>query len=124
MESNTRRQLCHAAVMEETAAQEFGMELIRVSDHGRRVRGGTAGHKVHEQIDRAVRDGKEVRLDFDGVDSVGATFLDEVLGTLVARHDRIVLRSLVFASCNTSVKASIMTALKSLRLVNGLPRFA
>ena len=38
-----------------------------------------------------------VRLDFADVESVGATFLDSSLETLVARHGATVPRSIVFA---------------------------
>lgn len=78
-------------------------------DHGPRVRAGTHAQQVREQITDALKDSGLVRLDFTGVESVGATFLDSTLGVLVARDGADVLRSIVFAHCSTRVEASIVS---------------
>lgn len=79
-------------------------------DLGRRVRAGTHAQQVRDQITDALKCSGRVRLDFADVESVGATFLDSVLGVLVARDGVDVLRSIVFVHCSTRVEASILSA--------------
>ena len=100
------------------------MEIIRLRDQGLRVGGRVRGQKVHEQIDRALKASRRVQLDFAGVESVGATFLDEVLGALVAWHGSAILRSLVFTSCSKGVEASIVKALRDLAPLRGILQFS
>lgn len=85
--------------------------VIRMREHGRRVRAGIGARQVRDQIAKALKDATHVRLDFADVESVGATFLDVTLGALVARHGGAVLRSIAFVHCNTGVEASIVEAL-------------
>ncbi len=87
------------------------MKIIRLRDYGRRVRAGVYAQQAHDEIVQGLKDSGSVRLDFADVESVGATFLDRSLGTLVARHGSTILQSIVFAHCSRSVEASIVKAL-------------
>lgn len=94
---------------EESSAPEA---VVRMREYGRRVRAGLHAQQVHDRIAQGLKDSGRVRLDFADVESVGATFLDRSLGTLVARHGSAVLRSIAFAHCTEAVEASILQALK------------
>lgn len=100
------------------------MNVIRLRDYGRRVRAGVYAQQAHDQIVTALKLSGHVRLDFTDVESVGATFLDRSLGTLVARHGATILRSIVFAHCSQSVEASIVKALSQAAPLRGLLNFS
>lgn len=99
------------------------METIRLHEQGALVGRRTTSKRVRQQIERAVDTGTEVELDFDRVQSVGGTFLDEILGTLIARYDVSVLRSVIFANCSEGIKEAIIRALKEIIPRGIVPRF-
>lgn len=100
------------------------MTAIRLRDYGRRVRAGTHAQHAHDRIVDALKASGRVRLDFADVESVGATFLDRSLGTLVARHGVAILESIVFTHCSGRVEASIVKALRQAAPVRGLLNFS
>ena len=100
------------------------MKVVRLREYGRRVRAGVHAQHAHDQIVDALKASGRVRLDFSDVESVGATFLDRSLGTLVARHGVAILQSIVFAHCTRSVEASIVKALSQGTPFRGLFNFS
>jgi len=70
----------------------------------------TAKH-LREEIERALRSGEQVALDFTGIKSVTDSFVDELLGALIATADRDVLPLLIFKGCTPSVRTAIETLL-------------
>lgn len=61
---------------------------------------------LREQIECAVSSGHEITLDFSGIDAT-QSFLDELIGVLVAKHGKTVLRHIVFKGCSRDVQAII-----------------
>lgn len=61
---------------------------------------------LREQIESAIALGAEVAIDFTGVD-VTQSFVDELVGVLVARRGPDVMNKVVFKGCNESVRAII-----------------
>lgn len=59
---------------------------------------------LREQIESAVCSGQEVTLDFSGIEAT-QSFIDELVGVLVAKHGLGVLRSIVFKGCSRDVQA-------------------
>ena len=100
------------------------VKVIRLRAYGQRVHAGAHAQQAHDQIVEVLRASGRVRLDFADVESVGATFLDRSLGTLLARHGVKVLRSIVFAHCSRSVEASIVKTLAQGAPSRGLFNFS
>lgn len=61
---------------------------------------------LREQIERAIESGQEVSIDFTGVDAT-QSFVDELVGVIVAKRGPSVMDHVVFKGCSSSVKAII-----------------
>ena len=61
---------------------------------------------LREQIEQAIARGLEVSIDFTGVDAT-QSFVDELVGVIVARQGPSVMDRVVFKGCSSTVKAII-----------------
>jgi hypothetical protein len=87
--------------------------LIRLSTFGHPFFGSRlVAREIRLELERALRDRGEVRIDFA---NVGATqsFIDELVGVLVAQQGVTLLSSLVFTNCSDDIKALLQFVIGS-----------
>lgn len=61
---------------------------------------------LREQIEQALAVGQDVSIDFTGVEAT-QSFIDELVGVIVARRGPGVMDQVVFKGCSSTVKAII-----------------
>ena len=87
--------------------------LIRLSTFGYPFLGSRLiAREIRLEIERSLRERGEVRIDFG---QIGATqsFIDELVGVLVAQQGGALLSSLVFANCSADIKALLQFVIGS-----------
>lgn len=61
---------------------------------------------LRKEIEGAIACGKEVAIDFSGIDAT-QSFIDELVGVLVAQRGVSVMRHIVFKGCSKDVQAIV-----------------
>jgi hypothetical protein len=61
---------------------------------------------LREAIEGAIAQGREVSIDFSGIEAT-QSFVDELIGVLVAKHGLGVMQQVVFKGCSKDVQAII-----------------
>jgi hypothetical protein len=65
------------------------------------------GKILREKVEPFILDNKKVSLDFEGINLVTQSFIDEVLGVLIRKKGPIVTSQIKFKNCNESVKGVV-----------------
>lgn len=83
------------------------MRILNMSEYGVFLGSRFTGREVRERLAAELSADQSVMIDFAAVQSVGDSFLDEMLGMLIVRQGPSVLRQLVFANCARPIEEAI-----------------